>query len=129
MMAGNMDGTVAGQDGTGGTGHVPYTQVTVAEAAAVLRQAVERQTGALRQLERENGRLTAENEALRAAQAVQDASGAPQPSDPSPEPSPPADPFPVPMPPSPNVMAWLQDRPIWRWLVVFLGLIAVTALA
>jgi excisionase family DNA binding protein len=167
-----MDGTVAGQDGTGGTGHVPYTQVTVAEAAAVLgvnvvtirrmikrgqleaervhrpqgsaylvklpghgaddaivmgqsvqdmsrtqgtpapapadamvsliqttigtvlgplvaaqaalRQAVERQTGALRELERENGRLTAENEALRAAQAVQDASGAPQPLDPSP---------------------------------------------
>jgi hypothetical protein len=33
------------------------------------------------------------------------------------------------MPPSPNVMAWLQDRPIWRWLVVILGLIAVTALA
>ena len=83
----------------------------------------------IRELERENGRQAAENEALRAQHAALLASTAEQPPDPSPAPPPPPGPFPAPLPPSLNVMAWLQARPIWRWVVVVIGLVAIAALA
>ena len=52
------------------------------------------------------------------------------PSAPSPtRPPPPADPFPTSLLPSRNIAAWLQDRPIWCWLVAILGLAAIAALA
>jgi hypothetical protein len=58
-----------------------------------LVQTIERQVERIEDLARENGRLTAEVDALRAAQHV---------PDPPTEPEPRPDPFPAPLPPTPN---------------------------
>jgi len=83
---------------------------------AARRQTNERQADALRDVERENGRLTAELEALRAQHATLDGSGATESPDPSPEPPPPSYPFLVPLPPTPNAAPWWR-----RWLLAVYG--------
>src|SRR4051794_2332883 len=54
-------------------------------------------------LARENGRLAAENDALRASQQPQAGSTAPDPQEPPTEPAPAPEPTPWPIPPTPNV--------------------------
>jgi len=67
-------------------------------------------------LARENGRLTAENEALRTSQTQQEANPAAESPEPTTESSPSPDPFPAPLPPTPNAGPWWR-----RWLLVVYG--------
>jgi excisionase family DNA binding protein len=73
------------------------------------RQTVERQADALRELERENGRLAAELAAAHAQNTLLDAPGSTERSDPTTEP---LSPF-----PEPQARTWNEVQPWWRRLL------------
>jgi excisionase family DNA binding protein len=96
---------------------VPPTDLMAAWSETFLVPLVatlERQAGRIGELERENGRLTAELEAERRAHGPGASTLTPDPPDPTPEPP---QPFPWPIPPSPNVRALAP----WLVLVAILG--------
>jgi hypothetical protein len=118
--------------------------IIAAVAPLVERRAVQDgliagQATALRELERENGRLTAAQTALMACAAertlqqpqepVLSASGATESLDPSGEPVPQPEPFPAPLPPTPNERQGLLGPGPLRAVVVVSALVIVLMLA